>query len=206
MERWLIKYFPIQHQDAWSTEKGLKFMHYQDPATGKLVKYSPYEMEMEAEAFGMNGSFVAEKAQKGGGPYLRKLDWIDRADAEKYLEDGVDGLRTQYHGSGYEKIDSIKGVAARQLDAANSLTQRVGYLAKKAENNPADMTDEDRQALIEGRAELNSRFKWYKETLAKSKDDERKLMGWRDDIDPDGNVHKVVKASVLEAMGTGGGE
>lgn len=133
MERWLIKYFPIQRQDAWSTEKGLKFMHYQDPATGKLVKYSPYEMEMEAEAFGMNGSFVAEKAQKGGSPYLRKPDWIDRA-------------------------------------------------------------------------ELNSRFKWYKETLAKSKDDERKLMGWRDDIDPDGNVHKVVKASVLEAMGTGGGE
>ncbi len=187
-------------QDAWSTSRGFNFLRWTDSA-GNVEKYSPYQMEMEAEAFGMNGSFTAEKAQKGGLAYLRKLDPIDRDDAERYLEDGVDGLRKQYHGQYYTGIDSIKGSAAKQFDDAFSTASRAQFLAKKAQEKGAGLTDAEKTELAEDRQALKTRFKWYVDTLAKSKDDERKLLGWRDSIDPEGKVLSTIKTSLMPEPG-----
>jgi len=188
-------------QDAWNTSKGFNFLRWTDPATGKVDKFSPYQMEMEAEAFGMNGAFTAEKAQKQGLTYLKKLDPIDRDDAERYLEDGVDGLRRQYHGDSYTQIDSIKGEAARQLSNASYTASRVQTLAAKAQQKGVGLTPEEQQELGEGRQALKTRFKWYVDTLAKSKTDERKLLGWRDSIDPEGKVLSTIKISLLPGQG-----
>lgn len=186
-----------QRQDVWNTQRGFNFLRWTDPDTGKVDKFSPYQMEMEAEAFGMNGAFVAEKTQKLGPGYLQKLDRIDRADAERYLEDGVDGLRKQYHGNSYTGIDSMRGEAARQINAAAYTAQRVNALAQKAQQKDAVMTEAERQELQEGREALKTRFGWYKDTLAKSKTDELKLLAWRDKIDPEGKVLSTIKTSLL---------
>lgn len=188
-------------QDAWNTSKGFNFLKWTDPNTGKVDKFSPYQMEMEAEAFGMNGAFTAEKAQKQGLSYLKKLDPIDRDDAERYLEDGVDGLRRQYHGNSYTGIDSIKGEAARQLSSASYTASRVQSLEAKAQQKGAALTPEEQQELAEGRQALKTRFRWYVDTLAKSKTDERKLLGWRDSIDPEGKVLSTIKMSLLPDQG-----
>lgn len=188
-------------QDAWNTNNGFNFLSWKDPKTGKVDKFSPYQMEMEAEAFGMNGAFTAEKAQKQGLAYLKKLDPIDRDDAERYLEDGVDGLRRQYHGNSYTGIDSIKGEAARQLSNASYTASRVQALATKAQQKGVSLTPEEQQEMTEGRQALKTRFKWYVDTLAKSKTDERKLLGWRDTIDPEGKVLSTVKVSLLPDEG-----
>jgi len=186
-----------QRQDVWNTQRGFNFLRWTDPATGKVDKFSPYQMEMEAEAFGMNGAFVAEKTQKLGPGYLQKLDRIDRADAERYLEDGVDGLRKQYHGESYTGIDSMRGEAARQINAAAYTAQRVNALAAKSQQKDAVMTAAERQELKEGREALKTRFGWYKDTLAKSKTDELKLLDWRGNIDPEGKVLTTLKTSLL---------
>ncbi|MDD2805004.1 MAG: hypothetical protein PHV33_05580 [Elusimicrobiales bacterium] len=190
-----------QRQDVWNTQRGFNFLRWTDPATGKVDKFSPYQMEMEAEAFGMNGAFVAEKTQKLGPGYLQKLDKIDRADAERYLEDGVDGLRKQYHGNSYTGIDSMRGEAARQINAAAYTAQRVNTLAQKAQQKDAVMTPAELQELREGREALKTRFGWYKDTLAKSKTDELKLLDWRGDIDPEGKVLGTLKTSLLPEPG-----
>lgn len=190
-----------QRQDVWNTQRGFNFLRWTDPATGKVDEFSPYQMEMEAEAFSMNGSFVAEKTQKHGPAYLQKLDRIDRADAERYLEDGVDGLRKQYHGESYTGIDSMRGEAARQVDAAAYTAYRVDTLAKKAQQKDAVMTPAELKELQEGRDALKTRFGWYRETLAKSKTDELKLLSWRDDIDPEGKVLTTLKKSLLPEPG-----
>lgn len=190
-----------QRQDAWSKEKGLKFLRYQDPVTKEIKTFSPYEMEMEAEAFSMNGSFVAEKTQKLGTGYLTKIDRIDREDAEIYLEDGVDGLRKQYHGNSYTQIDSIRGAAANHLDNAQYSAQRVQTLTQKSQQKSSEMTDEEREELRQRREDLDTRFKWYKETLAKSKADEKKLLVWRKTIDPERQVLSTIKMSLLPDTG-----
>ncbi len=188
-------------QDAWNTGRGFNFLSWTDPKTGKVDKFSPYQMEMEAEAFGMNGSFTAEKAKKGGLTYLRKLDAVDRDDAERYLEDGIDGLRDQYHGQYYTGIDSIKGEAARQFDAASATAARAQLLIKKSQERGAGLTAEEKAELAADRLALKTRFKWYTDTLAKSKADERKLLGWRDSIDPEGKVLSTIKTSQMPEPG-----
>ena len=190
-----------QRQDVWNTQRGFNFLRWTDPATGKVDKFSPYQMEMEAEAFAMNGSFVAEKTKKQGPAYLQKLDRIDRADAERYLEDGVDGLRKQYHGESYTGIDSMRGEAARQINAAAYTAQRVNALAQKAQQKDAVMTAAERKELQEGRDALKTPFSWYRETLAKSKTDDLKLLDWRDDIDPEGKVLTTLKTSLMPEPG-----
>jgi hypothetical protein len=180
-----------QRQDAWSEANGL---NYYTDSKGK--KFAPYQMEMETEAFSMNAAFVAEKAKTGGLAYLRKLDGADRDDAEKYLQDGVDGLRTERHTYDYyaKYTDTIPGAASKELQGARNSAEWVRYLTIKAKEDPGGVTAEDRANLYRAQQALDTRFKWYKGVLFKSKDDEAKLLAWRNEVDPDGSVLKTVKS------------
>lgn len=178
-----------QRQTAWTKEKGLDYYK-----NGKK-SWAPYQMEMETEAFSMNAAFVAEKTKAGGTAYLKKLSWWDRADAEKYLEDGVEGLRTQKHTYDYyaANTDTIPGSAAKELQAATYSAQMVQYLENKARTTPDKMTRSDQAKLKEHKGILDTRFSWYRQILQKSKDDERKLLEWRKQINSGGVVSGILE-------------
>lgn len=188
-----------QRQTAWTRAKGVDFLKTSDGKT-----FAPYQMEQETESFSMNAAFVAEKAKKNGPAYLSKLAWYDRADAERYLAEGVEGMRTEKHTYDYyaEHTDSVPGASAKTLQEAHNTAQWVEYLEYKAKHKPAEMTAEERKKLAVSRQALDTRFKWYREVLQKSKDDEKKLLEWRAAMNSDGALLRMIQDYKL---GLGGG-
>lgn len=176
-----------QRQTAWEKALGIdKF---------NTKEHAPYNMEKETEAFCMNAAFVAEKARKGGAEYLKKVSYGDRADAERFLEDGVDGMRDTKHTYDYYSrfADSVNGAAAKSLTHARQMADYVDYLKRKKATNPKGMTRAENEALRSYTNDLDTRFKWYREVLADSKEDERKLLAWRSELDSDGKLRDVLK-------------
>lgn len=176
-----------QRQTAWEKSLGI------DKFNAK--EYSPYTMEKETEAFSMNAAFVAEKAKKGGAGYLSKIHEGDRADAERFLEDGVDGIRDTKHTYGYysQFADSVNGAAAKSLTDARQRADYVDYLQRKKASNPKGMSRAENEALRAYTNDLDTRFKWYRAALADSKEDERKLLAWRTELDSDGKLRDVLR-------------
>ncbi|MBI4803233.1 MAG: hypothetical protein HY796_11995 [Elusimicrobia bacterium] len=168
-----------QRQDAWAKSNGLDFKKYAGGVTA-----APYQMEDETEAFSMQAAFSAEKAKKLGPAYLAQLNYSHRFNAEKFMEDGVDALRTDIQPR-YSSIDSMEGSAARELQQARATAIRLTALEKLNRANPAAMTEIDKADLAQYREIMNTRFKWYAMVYHKSAADEKKLLAWRDSFDSD---------------------
>ncbi|MBU2483191.1 MAG: hypothetical protein KJ760_19075, partial [Proteobacteria bacterium] len=168
-----------QRQSAWAKANGLDFIKYKGGSAG-----APYQMEKETEAFSMQAAFSAEKARKLGPAYLAKLSWSHRANAEKFMEDGVDALRTGKKPL-YTSIDSMEGSAARELQHARVTAVRLAELEKKDRTDPSAMSFWDKRNLAKYRETMDTRFKWYTMVYQKSAADERKLLAWRDSFDSD---------------------
>lgn len=171
-----------QRQAAWFAAKGLDY----NKNNGRSL--APYQMEMETEAFGMSASFTAEKIKKGGAVYAGKFPWWERAEAEKYLRDGVEGLRTEKHTADFyaKHADSIPGAASKELRGVASIAGGIAYYEEKA--RMGKLTEKESATLKEYKEILDVRFSWYRQALQKSKDDEKKLLAWRAGIDADGKA------------------
>jgi len=164
-----------QRQDAWSNANGI---NYQLRGT---TKWAPYQMEMETEAFSMDGSFMAEKLSKRGATYAAKLDPFDKKNTELFIEKGVDGIRLENHKA-YTNLESFQGSAAKEFSQASATAKDLQALQAKYKSAPGTMTQEelDRMKLL--RESMNSRFKWYSMVSANSAANETKIDGWRKDI------------------------
>lgn len=187
-----------QRQTAWSKANGLDFLRSKDGKT-----FSPYQMEQETESFSMNAAFVAEKAKKGGTAYLSKLAWYDRADAERYLEDGVEGLRTEKHTYNYyaKHTDSVAGASAKQLEQVHTLAQSLEAREALYKANPKNFTPAAAANLRKDRESFDVRFKWYRDIRQKSSEDELKLLEWRTQMDSDGSLLRSIKGFTMPGGG-----
>lgn len=165
-----------QRQAAWSKANGLDFIKYARSSD------APYQMEMETEAFSMQAAFSAEKSKKLGPEYLDKINWSHAANADKFLQKGVDALRTEKSPL-YPGINSMEGSAAKELKQAQFASKRLGELEKQNRTNPSSMTAADKKYLAQYKEVMDTRFKWYTMVYQKSAADEAKLMAWRDSFD-----------------------
>lgn len=163
-----------QRQDAWAHANGLDYIKYQGGSTG-----APYQMEMETESFSMQAAFSAEKAKKLGPAYLQQISPSHKANAIKFMEDGVDALRTDKHEL-YPGISSLEGSASKELRSAKEAAAYLQSLENKNSRTPKAMTKANKADLIEYREMMNARFKWYTMVYKKSAQDEKKLLEWRD--------------------------
>jgi hypothetical protein len=168
-----------QRQDAWAHDNGLDFLKWQDPKTKKETSFQPYQMEMETEAFSMQAAFSAEKAQKMGPAYLEQISPSHKANAIKFMEDGVDPLRTDKHEL-YPNISSMEGSTAQEFKSARYYAQQLQALQKKQQADPASLSAADRENMKQYQQAMDSRFKWYTMVYQKSAADEKKLLDWRD--------------------------
>lgn len=166
-----------QRQDAWASHNGLDYIKYRGGSTGQ-----PYQMEMETEAFSMQAAFSAEKAKKAGPAYLAQISPSHRANAERFMEDGVDAMRTEKHKL-YTGISSMEGASAQEFKKAQGAASYVKLLEDKKRADPAGLTEKEQADLKLYREAMDSRFKWYTMVQQKSAADERKLLEWREGFD-----------------------
>jgi len=166
-----------QRQDAWASRNGLDYIKYKGGSTGQ-----PYQMEMETEAFSMQAAFSAEKAKKAGPAYLAQISPSHRANAERFMEDGVDAMRTDKHKL-YTGISSMQGASAQEFQKAKGAADYVKILEDKKRADPASLTAKEQADLKLYREAMDSRFKWYTMVQQKSAADERKLLEWREAFD-----------------------
>ena len=166
-----------QRQDAWASRNGLDYIKYRGGSTGQ-----PYQMEMETEAFSMQAAFSAEKAKKAGPAYLAQISPSHRANAERFMEDGVDVMRTEKHKL-YTGISSMEGASAQEFKKAQGAASYVKLLEDKKRADPASLTEKEQADLKLYREAMDSRFKWYTMVQQKSAADERKLLEWREGFD-----------------------
>ena len=163
-----------QRQDAWSSYNGLDYIKYRGGSTG-----APYQMEMETESFSLQAAFSAEKAKKLGPAYLEQINPSHKDNAIRFMEDGVDKLRTDKHEL-YPTISSMEGSAAKELAGAKAAATYLRTLEGIKKNNPSGMTEEQKADLAKYRGMMDARFKWYTMVYQKSAADEKKLLEWRD--------------------------
>ncbi|MGD9641841.1 MAG: hypothetical protein AB7V08_03780 [Elusimicrobiales bacterium] len=166
-----------QRQDAWAARNGLDYIKYKGGSTGQ-----PYQMEMETEAFSMQAAFSAEKAKKTGPAYLAQISPSHRANAERFMEDGVDAMRTDKHKL-YTGISSMEGASAQEFQKAKGAADYVKILEDKRRADPSSLTAKEQADLKLYREAMDSRFKWYTMVQQKSAADERKLLEWREAFD-----------------------
>ncbi|OGS10465.1 MAG: hypothetical protein A2234_00700 [Elusimicrobia bacterium RIFOXYA2_FULL_58_8] len=180
-----------QRQDAWALANGLDYIKYRDGSTGQ-----PYQMEMETESFSMQAAFSSEKARQLGPTYLEQISPSHKNNAIRFMEDGVDALRTGKHQL-YPSISSLEGSTAREFRMARDSAKYLRLLEEKNRLTPGEMTLRDSDDLLEYRALLDTRFKWYSMVYQKSAADERKLLEWRDSFSDSGGTPPP-------ALGSGG--
>jgi hypothetical protein len=143
------------------------------------TRVPPYQMEMETEAFSMEGSFVTERLLKGGPAYAGDLDSYEKQKAELFLEKGVEGLRLYNHRTYYSQIDSLEGSVAKEFSTAASMAKTLNGLKAKYKAAPETMGEDELEQMRDLRASIDSRFKWYTTVYADSVAAEAKLNAWR---------------------------
>ena len=141
---------------------------------------TPYQMEMETEAFAMDNSFMAEHLQKRGASYADNLDPFDKRNTELFLEKGVEGVRLSNHRA-YVHLESLEGSAAKEFAAASAAAKELRALEARYKAAPRAMTEDDLAEMRELRADMDSRFKWYTSVYADSVAAEAKINGWRNE-------------------------
>ncbi|OGS59958.1 MAG: hypothetical protein A3J79_02410 [Elusimicrobia bacterium RIFOXYB2_FULL_62_6] len=171
-----------QRQSAWARANGLDFVKYKGGITG-----APYIYPMEKESFGMQSAFSAEKASKLGPSYLASISPSHRANAEQFMEDGLDTLSIEKHAL-YPGVDSMEGGAAREFKAARDVSTYVDALEQKKRTDPAGLTEKQVADLRYYKGQMDTKYKWYTMNYQKSAADEAKLLAWRDSLDDDGAI------------------
>lgn len=162
-----------QRQDAWAGANGLDYLHVKGGSTDQ-----PFHMEQETEAFSMQAAFSAEKAKKLGPLYLEQIPSSHKENAMRFMEDGVDKLRTDKQEL-YPAVSSLQGSAAKEFRDVKSAAAYLRILEDKKKKPPGDMTEENKADLKIYREKMNTRFKWYTMLYQKSAQDEKKLLQWR---------------------------
>lgn len=143
---------------------------------------APYQMELETEAFAMNNSFVAERLLERGPSYAGNLAPCDIQSAERFLEEGVEGVRLAYHRGFYSHLESLAGSAAKEFAAAAPTAKELGGLEAVYKADPGIMEEAELAQMRDLRAEMDSGFKWYTMARADSAAFEAKINGWRKEI------------------------
>lgn len=154
----------------------------QSAKAGLAGAMMPYQMENETEAFAMDSSFIAEQLRKRGPSYASALAPCDKKNAERFLEEGVEGVRLSHHRGFYSHLESLEGSAAKEFAAAASTAKELRTLEEKYNTAPGTIGEAELARMRDLRASMDSGFKWYAMAYADSAAFEAKINGWRKEI------------------------